>query len=517
MAVEPIDFSVDDTAGKRRGIHPIPLVKRTLTAFIGRTERGPVNEPIALSSFDEYRRFFGSHVTFSFVSYAVQHYFLHGGQSAVVVRVVNRATRAGIELKAGDETLYLQARHPGSQEHLRVSIDYDGVEYDSSRFNLVVQRLRGAQSQLVEDQELYPRLCMRASDDRYIVDALQHSALLRLSAPVPGQRPDATPPKRPGEPMSYLATSTLGSDGSELTDYDIIGSGREGTGLFALLRTEPIDLLCIPPAPHRDLGITSFVAAERFCERQRCMLIWDPPWSWDTSAAAVRGVRSSLYASHNALTYFPRIRRRGDLVRFAGGLPACGAIAGLLARSDACGVLRGLTDEIGALQTSFTAVEELAAKDITVLRRFGVNTLSRGPGSHYIVEGKVTLADPGRMSNAWRKLDRRRTLFFVLNQIVVATRSVHRGLDDRETVRNLEFQLTAFLIGLFKQGALVGRSASQAFLLRVVDTMDDSQLVVRVGVALQRPGEFVSYDFTYGPSGCTVRPAPALEAQQLVS
>ena len=74
---------------------------------------------------------------FSFVSLAVQHFFWHGGEKAVVVRVANRATRATLEIPAGREVLRLQARQPGSREHLRVSVDYDRVERTPDKFNLV--------------------------------------------------------------------------------------------------------------------------------------------------------------------------------------------------------------------------------------------------------------------------------------------------------------------------------------------------------------------------------------------
>lgn len=517
MAVEPIDFSIEGAQTGRTGIHPIPLVKRTVTAFVGRAERGPVNEPVVVRSFDQFRQIFGGHTSFSFVSHTVQHYFMHGGHTAVMVRVANRATRASIAVPAGRETLQLQARQPGSQECLRVSVDYDAVDRDKDRFNLVVQRV-SLKAQLIEDQEIYPTLSMQPSDKRYVIDALRDSALVRIVAPLPAGRPDATRPRRPGDPVPYIKQHTAGSDGEPLTDYDIIGSNQEGTGLFALQRAEPVDLLCIPPAPNRDLGITTFVAAERFCGQQRCMLIWDPPWSWDSAQAAVRGIRASQYVSHNALTYFPRIRQRGDLVRYTAGLPACGAIAGILARNDGSGVWRSLSGETSALKMPFAAVIELDARDMAMLKRFGANVVSRSTTGGFLVHGNATLAGPNGAATIWQRLEKRRLMFFVLNSILAATRAVHLALDDRETARNLEFQVMAFLMGLFKQGALAGQTAAQAFQLkRYSERETGAALVLRVGMALHRPGEFFSYDFAYRPDGCTVRASPALDAEQLVS
>jgi len=318
---EPVDFSAG-SADPDAGAEVIPIVSSTIVAFIGRTERGPLNEPVAIKGYEEFSRVFGGHVSFSFVSLAVQHFFWHGGEVATVVRVANRATRATLDIPAGREVLRLQARQPGSREHLRVSIDYDRVERTLDKFNLVIQRVSRAGSQLVEDQEVFGGLSMDPTDERFIVDALQDSELVRLVGPLPSHRPTATVQSSPGQPIPYITVKQAGSDGEDLTDYDVIGSNSEGTGLFALDALERVDLVCVPSPPGRELGSTSFLAATRYCERRRAMLVWDPPWSWTSADAAVLALRTSAHASRHAVTYFPRVRPRGDLGRYEAGIPA---------------------------------------------------------------------------------------------------------------------------------------------------------------------------------------------------
>ena len=60
MASEPVDFS-SGAATAQDGAEVIPIVTPTVVAFIGRTERGPLNEPVAVKSFDEFSRVFGGH------------------------------------------------------------------------------------------------------------------------------------------------------------------------------------------------------------------------------------------------------------------------------------------------------------------------------------------------------------------------------------------------------------------------------------------------------------------------
>ena len=74
-----------------------------------------------------------------------------------VVRVVNGARPPTITLPAGSSNLRLIGVNPGSREFLRASVDYDGIpESDTDSFNLVLQRVRSAGSELIEDQEIFP-------------------------------------------------------------------------------------------------------------------------------------------------------------------------------------------------------------------------------------------------------------------------------------------------------------------------------------------------------------------------
>jgi hypothetical protein len=524
MASEPLDFS-SKAERPYEGDEVIPLFTPTVVAFIGRTERGPINEPVSLKSFDDYRRVFGGHCTFSFVSFAVQHFFLHGGEVAVVVRVANRATRALLEVPAGADALRLQARQPGSREFLRASVDYDRVEHAQDRFNLVIQRLGRPGSQLVDDQELFESLSMDPTDERFVVDALHDSELVRLVGPLPLTRPDATRPARPGEPIPYLAASAQGIDGEELTDYDVIGSNSEGTGLFALDRCEQIDLVCIPSPPGRDLGSTSFVAATRYCERRRALLIWDPPWSWSSASAAVFGIRTSDQISRHAVTYFPRVRPRGDAGRYAQGMPASGVVAGLLARCDRAGVWHALPLEETGLKANLAPLVDVSAKQAPILNRAGVNVFMRTHPGAAVLQGNVSFAGPAAVATMWQKLGVARLTSFVLRSIERHTRWVFGAERSDELPADLERQVWIFLSRLKQSDALVGKTPEQAFYVRTSaprragpapadgDVAHDVSITLRIGFAPERANEFVTYDFRYHERSMTTEVVLVADAE----
>ena len=73
---------------------PIDVLRETTAAFIGRALRGPINEPVFVRSFSEFRRRFGDIWSRSSLGPAVQQFFEHGGKNLYIVRVANNARGA---------------------------------------------------------------------------------------------------------------------------------------------------------------------------------------------------------------------------------------------------------------------------------------------------------------------------------------------------------------------------------------------------------------------------------------
>jgi uncharacterized protein len=69
------------------GVHTITGVSTSITAFIGRALRGPVNRAKTIESYADFERMFGGLWQESRLGYAVKDFFLNGGRTAVIVRV----------------------------------------------------------------------------------------------------------------------------------------------------------------------------------------------------------------------------------------------------------------------------------------------------------------------------------------------------------------------------------------------------------------------------------------------
>ena len=179
---EPFDSQVP-SAEQPGSIRVIARSATNIAAFVGRTLNGAGHEPVTSASFADFRKGFGGLWQPATMSYAVEQFFENGGRCAVIVRVVNGARPPTLTLPTASGKLILRGVGAGSREFLRASVDYDAIESrETDRFNLVVQRVRTAGSEQIEEQEIFRRLTVTPGADRFIADALLDSRLVRVQA-----------------------------------------------------------------------------------------------------------------------------------------------------------------------------------------------------------------------------------------------------------------------------------------------------------------------------------------------
>jgi len=69
------------------GVRTITGVATSITAFIGRTARGPTDDAVTINSYGDFERIFGGLWADSTLGYAVRDFYLNGGSQAVIVRL----------------------------------------------------------------------------------------------------------------------------------------------------------------------------------------------------------------------------------------------------------------------------------------------------------------------------------------------------------------------------------------------------------------------------------------------
>ncbi|MBM4196285.1 MAG: hypothetical protein FJ197_04185 [Gammaproteobacteria bacterium] len=471
----------------------IPVERVSVAAFIGPAPRGPVNIPVAVHSLEEFLARFSVPGYPSRTEFLLYQYFENGGREAVVVRVSRSARCNQITLPGLCGDLKLEARNPGPLEHLRASVDHDGTaSADRLRFNLVIHRCRSPSQPLVEEQEVYQGLSLQPGHAEFIGTVLERSGLVRLAGPLPAERPTRTVGS--GNVVNYVYGRWDWQGDNAPTDYDLIGSREESTGLFALEQVPWVDFVTlVPGATGATLGPVALFAADGYCRERSALLLLDPPGSWGEVDDAVRVQRKRDFTSPNAITYFPALESppHGDP---RGHLSAAGAIAGALAAWDLATVKRPLLS-LGRSRPVL-ALEE---GDVHQLGRLGVNTLVRSAGKIELA-GLTTMARSGGPT-PWNSLRQRRIALIVMGGVLRYTRwaAFEPGGDQADS--EVQDQLQQYLAALRARGLLAGAEPREAFFVRCERRAAGSELLltITVGLALNRPGEFVAFEVSHAP------------------
>ena len=437
---------------------PVDAAPETTAAFVGRALRGPLNTPVLLHTFGEFRRRFGDVWSRSSLGPAVRQFFEHGGKNLYVVRVANDARGAMVCLPASGSALVLRALEPGSTECVRAAVDYDGIDPGNDElFNLTLQRVDPV-SRLVIDQEMYRKLSYLEEAGSFVADALLTSSLVRVEKPYPSHRPEASTSGNARYDSAYVDHAQDGTDGHELSDYDLVGSRRDHTGIFALDPVDHFDILYLPPPGKGiDLGPAAVLAAERYCRSRGAMLIVDPRAGLDRAEVVIREVREQGYASPNMVSYFPRMTLRKD--NDAQPRAVGGAIAGLLCKLDRnYGPWQHLDQRGLGLSREFVPAARVDADDAQALTREGINVILPGEAGKARVTGSVTMARGSEMRRPLTSLAVRRLCLSVVKSIEQATRWAVFETVEETLARRIQSNVFAFLSALADMGAFANDS-----------------------------------------------------------
>jgi phage tail sheath protein FI len=493
---------------------PIERAATAVTAFVGRALKGPVDQATTICSFDEYQRVFGGLWQPSTLSYAVEQFFENGGQTCIIVRVCNGGRAPTLTLRCAHGALTLIGLSPGTREYLRAAVDYDGIgPAETDRFNLVVQRLRAAGTELIEDQEIFRRVTIRTDAERSLPELVSASRLVRLTGTLPKERPERTTGPGSAGSVGYVASNPDGDDGDALTNYDIIGDARNGTGLFALHSELNFNFLCIPPLSRQlDVGLPALLVALRQCREHQAMLLVDPPAAWDTPEAALEGLRNWPFHSDDAVMFYPRVlafdRLRGRYEPFG----SAAAAAGLLARCDQiCPVWTCNEADEPMLRLGLRPAVTVNDLDRVRLAQLGVNTLTAQRQSSRQRGILRTLLPESGAKSDWRSLAARRMALFLMSSIERGTNWVRLEHGGPPLWAQVRAQVITFFESLARDGAFRTGLPAENYFVVCDERLNDAaavasgQFQLLFGFAVSRPGEHQTCLVTHQPESSTAR------------
>lgn len=487
------------------GSRPIEGVGTAVAAFVGLAAKGPFNEPRLLTNWTQFTSTFGEFIEGSYLAHAVYGYFLNGGGGCYVVRVGadGASPVAKAELPsaadAGKPAFRVTALEPGAGGN-DIAVDVSPAsEASEGAFKLTVR-------QGGKVAETFDNVIAGKGKQNVATQVKAQSKLITI------------------EEVGALAAPATGSSvalagggamvPARLTADDYVGNSADRTGFAGLEAVDEVTMLAVPDL----MGVyekgnidLEGVQAVQLAMIAHCELmgdrvaILDAPPSLNAQQVKEWRVDKAGYDSKYASLYWPWIKVFDPLSGQAKFVPPAGHMAGIWARSDdERGVHKAPANEVvrGAIALEL----QVTKGEHDQLNPNGINVIRAFPGRGIRVWGARTLSsDP-----AWRYLNVRRLFNYVEESILEGTQWVVFEPNDMALWERVKRTVGAFLLGVWRQGALFGATPQEAFYVKCdaetnpPDVIDRGQLVIEVGIAPVKPAEFVIFRIAQFSGGAGV-------------
>ena len=479
------------------GSKPIEGVSTSIAGFLGIAERGPA-APTPCTSFSDFTRSFGGYLKENgadrYLAYAVEGFFLNGGQTCYVQRVFHHDSQnaANSATPASDPAggkMTITAIGPGTWGNRLAYKIEDASLKDASLFKLTISYwVENPPADLSNPSmtEVFDNLSSVPAASTFYesqINGLSHLVTVHQAA---AGRPDD---------VALKLFQNHGSDGAGISPQDFQGDASDPankTGLEALADVDDISILCCPDEFYfgaRDKTVSGYLVDQCEALKYRFAILQapanQPPHDADFPHVSPRG-----YAAY----YYPWLWVVNPVSGSMVMIPPGGHVAGIYARSDtnrnvakdpANEVIQGI-DHL-QLQTNNQQQVVLNPLGVNVLRYFK----SRG---NLVWGGRTTSNDPD-----WKYINVRRLFIFVEKSIEQGTQWVVFEPNDAPLWARVIRSVSDFLTGLWRDGMLQGQTKEQAFFVRCDRTtmtqadIDNGRLIMIIGIAPVKPAEFVIF------------------------
>jgi phage tail sheath protein FI len=326
-------------------------------------------------------------------------------------------------------------------------------------------------------------------------------------------QPEAKPARR--SRAAAAAAATTGENPAEatpapvvesapLTVDEIVGDPAARTGLGALEALDDVRLVLCPDvmvgydgsddAKNRIKMVQEAMISH--CERMKYRFaVLDTPPHLNIQQAKDWRMFINFDSSYAAL-YYPWLGMRdmaspGSTIKY---VPPSAHVAGIMSRVDEeRGVHKAPANEV--VKNAVGVEISISKGEQDVLNPIGVNCIRAFPGRGLRIWGARTLS-----SNAsWRYVNVRRLFIVVEASMDAGLQWVVFEPNDNTLWAKVRRDVTSFLRGVWRSGALFGTTPEQAFYVKCDEELNSSdvrdlgQLVIEVGMCPTKPAEFVIF------------------------
>ncbi|HYM49497.1 MAG TPA: phage tail sheath family protein [Candidatus Limnocylindrales bacterium] len=479
------------------GSRPIEGVGTAVAAFVGLAEKGPANAPTQVTNWSQFVQTFGGFIEGSYLAHAVYGYFLNGGGTAFVVRVGanGHAPAAQAELPSakdkalsGYRVVALEAGQAGNDITVEVQ---EASQPSEDTFKLVVSK--GGKV-----EETYDNVTTRKGRNNVVTAVKTASKLIQLEEIGTAGALEKVP--APGKLTLSGGGATMPA---RVTPDEYVGDSADRTGFAGLEAVDTVTMLCVPDlmaAYQRGMIDADQLKAVQLAMIAHCELmgdrvaILDAPPGLNAQQIREWRVDKAGYDSKYATLYWPWIKVFDPAAGQATFVPPSGHMAGIWARSDDTrGVHKAPANEV--IRGAISLELQVTKGEHDQLNPQGINVIRAFPGRGIRVWGARTLSsDP-----AWRYINVRRLFNYVEGSILGGTNWVVFEPNDQDLWARVRRTISAFLVRVWRDGALFGASPAEAFYVKcdgetnTQETIDAGQLICEIGIAPVKPAEFVVF------------------------
>lgn len=463
----------------------LPPVNSAVLAAFGKAQRGPLNVPTLVTSFDQYTSTFGGFVSGFELPLAMRAYFLNGGTTAYVVRAGGSGGVAGTSVlpdSIAATTLTITANSVGvwgNAVSIVITAASDGVTND---YNLQVE----VNGFVVETWANLSNASSTAANYASTV----------INNPTTGSNYITVAVNKTTRPVNTAGvTLSTGADPT-VTDTELQA---------AILTYNTVNTITMMICPDgADTTVRNAMTTYSEITRNRQIFnIFDPPAATNT-AGMVTDV-GSLTASETWALYWPRVRiPNPDTTVYGTTVPMVtqcysGFVAGICARNDATRQVgpfsnpAGIEDGIayGLVDLESTAVLDESNRDIVFPLRINPVIYTQSLG--FYADGART----GLGTSNFPSIGERRgvsTIEFQLKNALLFAKNKPNTSALRDRVYRT---IVSVIMPYVNAGALASTDPSKAFFVDVSDALNTpdvqaaGQLLARVGIATAKPAEFI--------------------------
>lgn len=309
----------------------------------------------------------------------------------------------------------------------------------------------------------------------------------------------ANPALYPTMPLARPLQFGAGAPDSPVSPSDVVGGELPRRGLGALAGQDGINLIAAPGFTNQSVVNALISQAERLQDR---FAVFESDNQADVNDVLVQ---RGLYNSSYAAMYHPWLRIRDPL---GGGditVPPSGHVLGAFARTDNDrGVFKAPANVV--LRGVLGFGRDVSTGEQDVLNPQGVNVLRRFDGLGLVIWGARTISADG----LWKYVPVRRLFIFLQQSIVRGTRYAVFEPNAPPLWARIRDSVTNFLTSQWRSGALFGRTAAEAFFVKVDETTttqddrDNGRVNILVGIAPVKPAEFVVFQIGQAPSSVII-------------